>query len=101
MDAFGTHTGRRLAPVDVREPNPELPDGEVDLLVYVTATVQVTVVTPYDAAELATIAEHELGWNARFVSVDRVEVDPVGGPSAAARPAAEATRRRPWSRRRV
>lgn len=75
MGGLDTPTGRGFAAGGGTGPDHELPEGEVDLNVYVLAKVQVTVATPYDDAEVAAIAEHELGWNATFVDVYRIEVD--------------------------
>lgn len=97
MSAFDTPTGPRLA----RSATPSFGDapepgyvcgarycddpacgthgggggGEVDLLIYCTVTVAVTVTEPYTADELAELAAGEVGWQATFVSVDRVETD--------------------------
>lgn len=75
MGAYDTPTGpdalQRRADAMYQEDR----EGEVDLLVYCTVAVQVTVATPYDDDEVAEIAEGECGWNAKFVSVDRIEVD--------------------------
>lgn len=97
MGDYGTSTGRRAArPADFvadadgrdarftrtddgytddREPRADQDEGEVDLLVYCTVAVPITIATPYTDDELAEIAGHEIGWSATFVSVDHVDVD--------------------------
>lgn len=77
--------------VDDREPRADGLEGEVDLHVYCTVRVQVTLAEGYDPDELAAIAAGELSWGAELVSVDRVERDvhyrPTGALEAPARPA--------------
>lgn len=83
MGDFDTSTGPRLPRPDVRGN-----DGEVDLLVYCTVSLAVTVAEPYTDDDLFEIARTEISWQSTLVSVDRVETDrsyrePMPEPDAA------------------
>lgn len=87
MGAYDTTTGRGDGPPLGYTPPAPPCEGEVDLLVYCTVAVQVTVATPYDDDEVAEIAAGEITYGARLVSVDRIEVDVnTSQPPAVAQP---------------
>lgn len=82
MGAYDTPSRRRLEAAYGTPGLPEPDDGEIDLLVYCTVAVPVTMALPYSDAELAEVAAGEVGWSARFVSVDHVDVDTHDRPAA-------------------
>lgn len=75
MGDFDTSTRRGGPPRGYTPPANEPDEGEVDLIVYCTVSVPVTMATPYTDDELADVAGGEIGYSATFVSVDHVDVD--------------------------